>query len=457
MRTPLVAKQWALSLLASRYPDLAAAVTIVTGITQGVDLGYEGQRTTSAVGANLPTAREHSQAIDADMLKQLQLGRRLGPLAASPFAFHKINRMGVVVRQGKPKPRVVHHLSWPRNGDNVNASVRVFDVKLHAFDQAIDALRTCGAGARMAKIDIDAAYRCIPVRPADWPLQGMQWRGKQYYDIVMQFGLASATAIFEWYSSAAEHMAKRLCNVQHLVHYVDDFLLMHAHSRECSELLERILALFKRLGLPVSLAKLEHPSQLMVFLGVLFDTINMTMSLDAERLKAIEAQLAGWKQRATASRAELQSLVGVLLFAAKVVRSGRSFLRRMIDQLKRIPSWAGSATQYPISDAFKLDVLWWSTFMRSWNGKALMPPAPWCSTDPACTEVFTDACTTGWGASWGSRWIAEQWTATEQQQAQRVTRDSMRGRRCTPWSALLQRGASNSVASTSSFAVTVSR
>ena len=89
---------------------------------------------------------------------------------------------------------------------------------------------------------------------------------------------------------------------------------------------------------------------------MLFDTINMTLSLDADRLHAIEAMLADWAQRKSASREELQSLIGTLGFASKVVRASRIFLRRMIGQLKTIPMHAAASRQYHLSDRFQRDV-----------------------------------------------------------------------------------------------------
>lgn len=428
IKTPLNARNWALRLVASRYPAQAAA-TLVKCLRVGVDLGYEGQRSASVTGANPPSALEHEAAIDADMAKQLALGRRLGPFDEAPLPFFKANPLGVVFKKGKPKPRVVHNLSWPRNGDNVNASVRDFDVNLSAFDRAVDAIRT-SPGLHMAKIDIEAAYRCIPVRPADWALQGMQWRGKFYMDIVMQFGLASATAIFEWYSSAAEFIARSMLHLHHLEHYVDDFFMMHATHEGCARAVQQLLALFAELGLPVAPDKVEGPAQLMVFLGIYIDTINMTLSLDAERLAAIEAMLAEWSQRKTASREELQSLIGILSFAAKVVRAGRIFLRRMIDQLKRIPSWAFAATQFPLSDSFHRDVKWWTVFVREWNGKSLIKGNEWHPKAKNCVEIHTDACSTGYGALCNEEWFAGKWTAAEEEEARRGERDSM------PWKEL---------------------
>jgi len=430
IQTPLDARAWATCLVASQYPDLHAATALVRCLRLGVDLGYQGQRTAAATGENLPSALEHGGAIDADMQKQLALGRRLGPFRTPPYAFFKANPLGVVFKKGKTKPRVVHHLSWPRGADSVNASVRDFTVGLGAFDRAVAALQACGKGAFIAKVDIESAYRCIPVRPEDWPLQGMRWRDVFYMDIVMQFGLASATAIFEWYSSAVEYMVRSLLGIVHVEHYIDDFVVIHPQQGGCNDAVQRMLALFAKLGLPVAPDKIDGPAQLMVFLGVLFDTINMTLSLDADRLHAIEAMLADWAQRKSASREELQSLIGTLGFASKVVRASRIFLRRMIGQLKTIPMHAAASRQYHLSDRFQRDVRWWRTFVRAWNGKSVLPVTQWQADVAGCVELYTDACTAGYGAVHGSAWFAGTWTEAEELAARREERDSM------PWKEL---------------------
>jgi hypothetical protein len=52
-------------LVASTYPEWKAAVALVTCLRVGVALGYDGQRGASAIGANLPSALEHAEAVDA--------------------------------------------------------------------------------------------------------------------------------------------------------------------------------------------------------------------------------------------------------------------------------------------------------------------------------------------------------------------------------------------------------
>ena len=120
----------------------------------------------------------------------------------------------------------------------------------------------------MSKIDIEAAYRCIPVCPADWPLQGMKWGEKFYFDIVVQFGLASATAIFEYFSSSAEFFAKVLLLIRFLEHYVDDFLLTAKSFNTCLSQRNMLLNMLRKLGLPFSLEKLEGPVTNIIFLGI---------------------------------------------------------------------------------------------------------------------------------------------------------------------------------------------
>lgn len=426
--TPFQPLAWAQRLAATRFPHPAAAVTLVKCLRLGVDLGFYGSRTHVQVGPNLESAAEHPHAIDDNIVTETKNGRRKGPYKLTPFTqFFYSNPLGVVFKKGNPKPRVIHHLSWPRTTANasVNSSITDFHVKLDAFDKALIAIRELGSGCFMSKIDIEAAYRCIPVRPLDWPLLGFQWKNQFYFDTVMQFGITSATAIFEWYSSAAQYIAEHTCAIKHIVHYVDDFMII-IHNLDAARLaLKQVIKLFAELGIPISMKKLEGPLTSMLFLGILFDTANMTIRLDADRLTAIQTELSLWstESRTSASREELQSLIGVLSFAAKVVAPGRTFLRRMIDHLKQLPTSSEATTQHPLSITFDMDLKWWRQFLSQWNGIGIIPDTNW---SPAhALSIYTDACVIGYGAVFGPSWFACTWSADEEQQAARDKRDSM--------------------------------
>ena len=423
--TPFKPLAWAHRLAATRYPYPAAAVTLVACLNLGVDLGFHGDRTSMQVGPNLESAHEHPAALDGNIADELAVGRRKGPYNSMPFPAFYSNPLGVVFKKGKSKPRVIHHLSWPRTAANasVNASIFDFDVKLDAFDRALKMVKELGQGCVMSKIDVESAYRCIPVRPVDWPLLGLEWKNRFYFDVVMQFGITSATAIFEWYSSAAQYIAEKTCAIKHMVHYVDDFMLMNSRLAPAKFQLERVVKLFDELGVPISMKKLEGPSTSMLFLGILFDSMSMTIRLDDEKLASVHAELALWNDRHSASKEEVQSIIGVLSFAAKVVPTGRTFLRRMIDHLKRMPSTASVTAQFPLSTSFRRDLTWWRRFLTQWNGISLIPDAEWVPAH--VLHIYTDACVEGFGAVFGSHWFACKWTVEEEAQAARDKRDSM--------------------------------
>ena len=426
VQTSLNARAWADHFLASHYPHHHAAVVLTGAINTGVRLAFSGKRSGFQSGDNLVSASEHTDAVHANMLKECSAGRRRGPLDRSPFPFFYSNPLGVVFKKGGTKPRIIHHLSYPRDGDSVNAHVAKLEVQMHALERAIANLKACGRGTHMAKVDIESAYRCIPVSPEDWPLQGMRWGGSLFFDIVMQFGLSSATAIFEYYSSATEYFAKVLLRIAHLEHYVDDFFLMASSHSLCLGQMNALLRMFTELGWPFADEKNEGPSTALTFLGIKFDSVAMTLSLDSKKLEALRQTLDLWAARTKGSRQELQSLCGLLNFASVVVRSGRAFFRRILDQLKAIPSWSSAGTQYPLSDDFFADIKWWRTFVvdGGWNGVSILPLA---SDSAPTVTIHTDACGQGYGALTEHEWLRGDWSAEELECARRADSISM------PW------------------------
>lgn len=63
-------------------------------------------------------------------------------------------------------------------------------------DEVVRQVMVRGQGTLMAKMDIESAYRNVPVHPADRLLLGMQWKGDVFFDTQLPFGLRSAPKIF---------------------------------------------------------------------------------------------------------------------------------------------------------------------------------------------------------------------------------------------------------------------
>lgn len=71
-------------------------------------------------------------------------------------------------------------------------------------------------------------------------------------------------------------------------------------------------------------------------------------------------------KRRSISHQELESAVGFLSFAAKVVVPGRAFLRRLFDAIRKSQSF------HHITPAIKADLLWWQAFLDDWDGLKLL-------------------------------------------------------------------------------------
>ena len=106
------------------------------------------------------------------------------------------------------------------------------------------------------------------------------------------------------------------------------------------------------------------PSSLMVVLGILFSTINMTISIVPDRVLEIQQEVEAWHDKTSMSHKQLESLIGKLQFASQVIRAGRVFLSRLLDELRGSPKRG----HFPVPDHIFQDLKWWDTIMPILNG-----------------------------------------------------------------------------------------
>jgi ribonuclease HI len=440
------ARNW--EVLLALHPDREAVRIAIEGIKFGAKILYAGPLK-GRTAANLKSADDHREAVSKDIDKEVKAGRIAGPFPCPPATPFVVSPIGTVPKKGTDEVRRIHHLSHPA-GQSVNDYVDDVQLSYASFDvsnpfpvlqadhslttdvqTAVRMVQALGRNCLLAKIDVKAAFRCVAVHPSDRWLLGMKWCGSFYADLALPFGLKSSPAIWERYAALAEWMAHRN-GAPHAIHYVDDFLVggAPAPSQECAAAVESLIKLFERLGIPVNVAKLVlegSPATIARFLGILIDTARMEARLDPERLEAIISTLQLWLNRSHCTDRDLQSLIGVLAFASKVVPAGRTFLRRMLATL----AGAHNKKHIPLTKEFRADVRWWLEFARPWNGVALLPDSHWSS--PGCPiplqapklELFTDACNTGFGAVWGGKWLHGQWSPQQLAAAQRKNKLSM--------------------------------
>ena len=219
----------------------------------------------------MKSASEHPEPIDRYIREEVAARRIIGPLALAEELNCKIqiSRFGVIPKPHHPgKWSLITDLSSPA-GNSVNDGVgsHLCSLSYASVDDAVDRIRRLGRGTALAKFDIASAYRMVPVHPVDRLLLGMVWREDLYVDGALPFGLRSAPKLFTAVADGLLWIMGRH-GIRDALHYLDDFLLL-GPGDQCTVALH---SLCKVLGVPIADHKVESPSTVLPFLGILIDT-----------------------------------------------------------------------------------------------------------------------------------------------------------------------------------------
>jgi len=142
------------------------------------------------------------------------------------------------------------------------------------------------------------------------------------------------------------------------------------------------------------------------FLGVEIDSWAGEVRLPQSKLAQLVSELDAWTTKRRCIRRELESITGKLQHAARVVKSGRSFVRRLFDLIAKVKK---PDHHVKLNAAARSDLAWWSCFMCSWNGVSLLRLI---GSPPANVVLTSDASGWGCGAYFDNRWFQLPWSAT---------------------------------------------
>lgn len=406
VKTPLILDRFAHELRS--HPNKVHADYVLRGIKEGFRLGFHSSAPLRSAKRNKRSAMANPTVIDTYLANELKLGRLAGPFPQPPIEGLHISSFGVIPKRGQPgKWRLIVDLSAPV-GASVNDGIDPESYSLQ-YVKVADIIRmvsSLGTGALMAKFDVEAAYRNIPVHPGDRNLLGMKWKGQYYVDLVLPFGLRSAPYIFDSVASLVEWIIKNNYHVDNIVHYLDDFILAGPpNSTNCLSAMNTSMSICTGLGLPLHPTKCVGPSTVLTVLGIELDSTRQSACLPQDKLTELQRLIRSWRSKKWCMRLDLESLIGHLHHAAKVVWPGRTFIRRMLDVLC---CFRDRTHPIRLNVEFKKDLQWWDRFLGQWNGVSfwLFPGVP-TITD---VHVSTDASgTIGYGAIYGNKWFAGAW------------------------------------------------
>ena len=410
LASPLRLEAWRRAL--EDIPDRAFCDFLLRGISRGFRIGFTTGGPLKPATRNLTSALDNPEVITAYLDREVMLGRMAKLLAhpGQPPPRLQISPCGAIPKKHRPdKWRLIVDLSSPR-GSSVNDAIpkALCSVSYASVDQAVELAKVLGKGCLLAKLDLQEAYRAVPVHPADQGLLAVTWKGDTYIDRALPFGLRSAPKVFSALTDAMIWLLHKR-GVQNALHYLDDFLLLGpANHPGCQQALDTTLALCTELGFPVAPEKTEGPASSLVFLGIVLDSVQQQLRLPEEKLERTLAAIGRWSsqgettaRRGAGKKRDLLSLIGLLSHAAMVVRPGRAFLRSLHDAAASV---ADLDHWVHLNRAARADLAWWRTFLRCWNGISIMPP-----TSPPHVMRSDASGSWGCGAVYEDHWFQLRW------------------------------------------------
>ena len=265
---------------------------------------------------------------------------------------------------------------------------------------------------------------------------------------VLCFGLSTAPQIFTRVMAPVSAILHRM-GVR-LRRYLDDWLLQASSREQVLLALRTVLQLCRHLGIVVNWEKSQLvPTQQMIYLGVLLDSISFRASPALKRvekllpigdvfLSCVKQPVSSWLE-----------LLGVLSSMIQLVPGGRLRMRSLQLALRRQWDQVDQARLVEWSPVIHDDLSWWLDHDRLVLGVSLEQVSPQL-------ELWSDASDVGWGAHIGDQVASGLW-APEDAERSINARELLAIERALKWFAPLLVGSSVAVFADNSTAVSYLR
>ena len=235
----------------------------------------------------------------------------------------------------------------------------------------VELIHSFGKNAYIWVIDLKDAYYRVPVRQQDWKKLGIYWCGFIFIMCCLPMGLSSSPRLFTHFADLVEWiLVSNNSDIFYIIdfyqnkfkkavrHYLDDFFGGALDKAKAIKQFNALRYLLKVLGIPTTEKKCSWPNTRQKILGFIYDTISQMVYIPKDKVDRIKRILKYYiyTKNVQITKAELESIIGILRWMCVCFRCGEFFVRRLEainNKLKK------KHHKTRVTIAMKLDFLWW--------------------------------------------------------------------------------------------------
>ena len=232
------------------------------------------------------------------------------------------------------------------------------------------------------------------------------FEGRVYQFRALPFGLSPAPWLFTKVVSEVKGMVHSQ-GIQ-LHQFLDDWLCKASSRKQCLLHARLVVRLVQELGLIVNFPKSDLvPRQVFNFIGTRYNLQDYTVFLTEENLAKLKDRLSQMRVDQLLTANQWQQIIGILASQERLVRYGLFHTKPFHWHLSK--HWNAHRDPpdvlIPVSEEIMVEIDWWMKIDITLSEPVVRPPPE--------VRIFTDACTTGWGAHVDDIVIKGTWSPVE--------------------------------------------
>ena len=338
---------------------------------------------------------EEKKLIDLEVQKMLQKGA-IRRASFDPRQF--ISNLFIIPKKcGDLRPVI--------NLKPLNEFVQYHHFKMEGLNTLLDLL---SGSEFFTTIDLKDAYFSIPIHADHYKYLRFEWNSTLFEFICLPFGLSSAPRVF---TKVLKPFVASIRNKGiRLVIYLDDMAIISSSRELSSQEAAIVVQILESLGFIINREKsVLIPSQKIVFLGYVIDSVAMTVSLPGEKLNKLKEQTLSLSRKPQCSIRELAHVIGLIVSSFPAIKPARLYYRDLeVCKLAALSSSDGdyNAIVY-LSQLARDSLRWFVVNSHLYNGTRISKPSK-------VMTMTTDASHLGWGVVCDGVSSSGLWSSKEQ-------------------------------------------